>query len=83
MTKEAIREFIATNFYVADASWLADDEASLTGAGIVDSTGMLEVIAFVERTLGVPVADEDLLPENFDSVGRIAAFVERKKRAAA
>ncbi|HEY6050315.1 MAG TPA: acyl carrier protein [Thermoanaerobaculia bacterium] len=83
MTKQAIREFIATNFYVADASWLEDDEASLTGAGIVDSTGMLEVIAFVERTLGIPVADEDLLPENFDSVGRIAAFVERKKRAAA
>ena len=83
MMKQAIREFIATNFYVADASWLDDDESSLTGAGIVDSTGMLEVIAFVERTLGVPVADEELLPENFDSVARIAAFVQRKTKAAA
>jgi acyl carrier protein len=83
MTKQTIREFIATNFYVADASWLEDEEASLTGAGIVDSTGMLEVIAFVERTLGVRVADEELLPENFDSIARIAAFVERKANIAA
>jgi acyl carrier protein len=83
MTKQKIREFIATNFYVSDPAWLADDEASLTASGIVDSTGMLEVIAFVERTLGVQVADDELLPENFDSVARIAAFVERKSARAA
>jgi acyl carrier protein len=83
MTKQRIREFVATNFYVADPAWLEDDEASLTAAGIVDSTGMLEVIAFVERILGVQVADDELLPENFDSIARIAAFVERKSTRAA
>jgi acyl carrier protein len=83
MTRQAIRQFIAENFYVSDPAWLEDDEASLTAAGIVDSTGMLEVIAFVERMLGVQVADDELLPENFDSIARIAAFVERKSSRAA
>jgi acyl carrier protein len=83
MTKQVIRDFIAQNFYVADPAFLEDDDASLTASGIVDSTGMLEVIAFVERTLGVQVADDELLPENFDSIGRIAAFVERKSARAA
>jgi acyl carrier protein len=82
MTKGAIRDFIAQNFYVADPAAL-EDESSLTATGIVDSTGMLEVIAFVERTLGVQVADDELLPENFDSIARIAAFVERKSARAA
>jgi acyl carrier protein len=82
MTKRTIRDFIAQNFYVADPAAL-EDEASLTATGIVDSTGMLEVIAFVERTLGVQVADDELLPENFDSIARIAAFVERKSTRAA
>lgn len=73
---EKIRTFIKTNFYVADESALTDD-TSLLDSGIIDSTGVLEVIGFLEREFGVQVADEDMLPDNLDSIGKIAAFVQR------
>jgi acyl carrier protein len=81
-TQQRIRQFITTNFYVADPSALADD-ASLLDAGIVDSTGVLEVIGFLESEFGVTVPDNEILPENLDSIARIAAFVGRKKASAA
>jgi acyl carrier protein len=55
---------------------------SLLGRGIVDSTGMLEIILFIEEQLGVKVADTEMVPENLDSVNRIAAFVTSKRKAA-
>jgi acyl carrier protein len=64
---------------VADPSAL-DDEMSLLDSGIIDSTGVLEVVQFIEEQFGIQVKDEELLPENLDSVGRIARFVERKQR---
>ena len=75
--KEKIRQFITTNFYVQDEAAL-DDEASLLDHGIIDSTGVLEVIGFLEDEFDIAVADEELIPENLESIGRIAAFVERK-----
>jgi acyl carrier protein len=78
----AIREFIITNFYVPKGTELTDD-ASLHDLGIVDSTGVLEITAFLESELGVLVADADLVPENFDSVARIASYVTRKQTEAA
>jgi len=77
-TKERIRQFIETNFYISDKSQLLD-ETSLLDKGVVDSTGVLEVVAFLESELGVVVDDTEILPENLDSIGRIAAYVERKK----
>jgi acyl carrier protein len=74
---QQIRDYITTNFYVADTSQLHDD-ASLLDHGIIDSTGMLELITFIESRFGFQVADEEMLPANLDSVGRIAAFVARK-----
>lgn len=73
-----VRKFITTNFYVADAASLTDD-ASLLDRGIVDSTGVLEVISFLEQEFGVEVADNEIVPDNLDSIGRIAAFVKKKK----
>ena len=75
--KEKIRQFITTNFYVQDEA-APDDEASLLDHGIIDSTGVLEVIGFLEDEFDIAVADEELIPENLESIGRIAAFVERK-----
>lgn len=75
--RDRIRAFVTTNFYVPDPSFA--DDASLLDAGIVDSTGVLEVISFLEAEFGLVVADEEMLPDNLDSVARIAAFVERKK----
>lgn len=78
--RQRIRQWVIENFYVADPS-LLDDEASLLDRGIIDSTGVLEVIAFIEREYGVRVADEEMLPENLDSIARIAAYVGRKRAA--
>lgn len=76
--KQQIRNFVTTNFYVADPAAL-QDEASLLDQGIIDSTGVLEVIFFIEETFGIKVEDSEMLPENLDSVERIAGFVQRKK----
>jgi acyl carrier protein len=75
---EQVRQFIITNFYVPDAASLKDD-ASLLDTGVIDSTGVLEVISFLEDTFEVTVEEEEMVPENLDSIGRIAAFVQRKR----
>ena len=74
--KDIIRQFLANNFYIADPSQL-DENTSLLDSGIVDSTGILEVITFIEKEFGVKVAQEDMLPENLDSIVKIAAYVTR------
>ena len=75
--KQQIRDFVSSNFYVADPKSL-EDRTSLLDQGIIDSTGVLEVIMFIESTFGVTVEDSEMLPENLDSIERIAAFVARK-----
>ncbi len=76
--RQQIRQFILSNFYVADPSALVDS-ASLLEAGIVDSTGVMEIITFLEGTFGIQVADAEMLPDNLDSVDRLVAYVARKK----
>jgi acyl carrier protein len=73
-----VREFLISNFYVAEANLLGVD-TSLLDQGIIDSTGVLEVIGFIEETFGITVEDSELLPENLDSIEGIARYVERKK----
>lgn len=80
--QEQIRGFILENYlFTSDPAALGLDD-SLLERGIVDSTGMLEIIFFVEEQLGVKVADEEMVPDNLDSVNRIARFVETKRKAA-
>jgi acyl carrier protein len=76
-TEERLRQFIIGNFYVADPTLLQDDD-SLLDAGIIDSTGVLELIGFLEREFGVAVADEEILPDNLDSIAKLTSFVARK-----
>lgn len=75
---EQVRTFILSNFYVADPA-MVNDTSSLLDAGIIDSTGVLEVIGFIEDTFAITVADSEMLPENLDSIERIAAFVTHKR----
>jgi len=77
-TIAAVRSFIHQNFFVSGE---LGDEDSLLDGGVVDSTGVLELVDFLESKLGVKVLDEEILPENLDSVARIASFVERKRGA--
>ncbi len=80
--RDRIQKFILENYlFTSDTSALALDD-SLLGHGIVDSTGMLEIIMFIEEQLGVTVKDEDMIPENLDSVSRIASFVESRRKVA-
>lgn len=73
-----IRDFLVSNFYIANAKSLSVT-ASLLDQGIVDSTGVLEVIGFIEETFGITVEDSELLPENLDSIQGIAQFIARKR----
>lgn len=75
--RDEVRAFILSNFYVSDPAALADDD-SLLDRGIIDSTGVLELLAFLDRSFDVTVSDEETTPENLDSIARIAAFVGRK-----
>jgi len=76
-----IKLFILKNYlFTEDASALADD-ASLMQQGVIDSTGILELIMHLEETYGIKVADEEMVPENLDSVQSISLFVERKRVA--
>lgn len=76
--QKQVRAFVTSNFYVADPAAL-EGGASLLDLGIIDSTGVLEVISYIEENFGITVEDSELLPENLDSIERIANFVARKK----
>ena len=80
--RSAIRNFIEENFLfqIGDQN-LADDQ-SLLEAGVVDSTGVLELVAFLEDTFHLQIADKDIIPQNLDTVDSITAFVERSQLVA-
>jgi acyl carrier protein len=78
---ERIRAFLVDSFLLGDDDGF-DDADSLIEAGIVDSTGVMEVVTFLEETFVVDIADDELVADNLDSVERLAAFVRRKLDAA-
>jgi acyl carrier protein len=80
--KTALRNFIVENFLFGQPMEFSDDD-SLQQKGIVDSTGVLELVGFLEATFRVAVEDNELLPENLDSINRLVRFVESKLRSAA
>lgn len=75
--RQAVPHYIVENILFGDGEKL-DDSASFQETGLVDSTGFLELIAFVEETFDITMTDEEVVPENFDSVERIATFVHKK-----
>lgn len=77
--KEQIRAFIAENFLFNPDGFDLSDDASFLDEGVVDSTGTLELVMFVEDTFGVEVGDHEIEPENFDSVNKLAAYIQRKQ----
>jgi acyl carrier protein len=72
-----IRAYIAENFLFGDTGQLGVDDSFLD-KGIIDSTGILEIIMFLEEEFGVKVADSEMLPENLDSIGNIGRFIAKK-----
>jgi acyl carrier protein len=73
----AVKAFVVEHFLFGDGNRLKDDTSFMEG-DIIDSTGILELVTFIEKTYGIKVQDEEMLPENLDSVLNVAAFLERK-----
>ena len=76
--EQQIRAFIVDYFYVTDPGALTDD-TELIDSGLVDSTGMMGVILWLESEFGIQVGDRDATPENLGSIERMADFVARKR----
>ncbi len=76
--REQVREFILENYMYGSAPEELDDEASFLESGIIDSTGAMELILFLEEEFGVKVEDAEMLPENLDSVDKVCAYLEGK-----
>ena len=75
--KSEIRQFIADRFLFGEDKELGEDD-SLLEAGIIDSTGILELINHLEERYGIKVNDDELMPENLDTIASIAAFLGKK-----
>lgn len=76
VNRSALREFIVETFLFGDDSSLKDD-TSFMDAGVLDSMGILRVVDFIERTYGVKLKDGQFIPENLDSIERIARFLSQ------
>jgi acyl carrier protein len=72
-----VREFLVENFLFGDSNNLSEDTSFLE-TGVIDSTGILELVSFLEQTYNIAVEDEDLIPENLDSLRGIERFLARK-----
>jgi acyl carrier protein len=77
-TSQRVRQFIVENFYISNPAEITDDTL-LVSNGYIDSTGMLEVISFLESEFGIQISDQETTPENLESVKRITDFVSRKQ----
>jgi acyl carrier protein len=75
--EDRIRQFIFHNLYFAENNSLRDEDSFLE-TGVIDSMGVMELVAFVQAEFGVPVDQKEVVVENFDSVGKLAGFIRRK-----
>jgi acyl carrier protein len=79
--EQRVRAFLAANFYVPEPETMLADGRSLFDSRILDSTGVLQLVSFLEDEFGLEIDAGDLVPANLESVDAIVAFVERRLRA--
>jgi acyl carrier protein len=77
--EQKVKEYIMDNFLFTDDESSLNNSDSFMEKGIVDSTGMLEIIYYLEDEFAIKVEDDEMIPENLDSVNNIAAFLNKKK----
>jgi acyl carrier protein len=80
--EETVRTFVVEHFLFGEGDSLKTDTSFLE-EGIIDSTGILELVMFLEETYGIKVEDSELVPENFDTLGNITRYLGKKVDAAA
>lgn len=74
-----IREFLLRNFLFSDGEFEYGDDASFLESGIIDSFGFMELLHWVEEEFSLSVADDELVPDNFDTVHNLSSFILRRK----
>lgn len=79
--KQQVRQFILANYLFTDDESKLSDSQSLLQSGAMDSTGILELIMFLEENMNLKVADAEMIPANLDSVDNVVGFIERKQAA--
>ncbi len=78
MIEEQVRQFITENFLFSEEKKVVDTDSFLEN-GIIDSTGVLELVSFVEEKFNVKVKDEEMIPENLDSINNLVNFIKSKQ----
>lgn len=81
--RKKVRSFLLGNYLFTEDESALNNDVSFLESGLVDSTGMMEVIFFIEETFSISVGDVEMVPENLDSVENLVAFVARKQGVAA
>lgn len=77
--RNEVREFIIENFLFGHSNNALGDDESFLDTGIIDSTGVLQLVGFLEEHFGIKVGDADVTPANLDSVNRVVTFVEARR----
>jgi acyl carrier protein len=80
--EQSIRRFLGQNFMLGDEAAALPASGSLIEAGVIDSTGVLELVDYLEQTYAIRIADEELVPENLDSIANIVRYVHSKQQTA-
>jgi acyl carrier protein len=73
-----IYDFVLENFLFGKAEGLSNDD-SLVGKGVIDSTGVLELVSFIQQRFGIQMEDHEVIPDNLDSITKLVSFIKRKQ----
>ena len=76
--EQTIKNFIIENFIIDDTPEPLNHAQSFLESGIIDSTGMLELVSFIEETFDIKIEDEELIPDNLDSVNNVVKYINKK-----
>ncbi len=79
--EEQLKSFIVNNFLLGDKNRLIRNDESFLQGGIIDSTGVLELVNFIEETYKIKVEDEELVPENLDSIQNLIVYIQKKQQS--
>ncbi|MCY2954887.1 MAG: acyl carrier protein [Planctomycetota bacterium] len=78
-TENEVRQFVVENFLYGQDDGAIQRDSSFVDNGVIDSTGVLELVAFLEKTYGIKVEDGEITPDNLDSISRVARYIEQKR----
>jgi len=79
--EETIKNFIISNFIIEQNAASIDNDRSFLESGIIDSTGILELVSFIEEQYRIKIEDEELIPDNLDSVNNVVRFINKKQKS--